>query len=139
MDNGFLERNNSGTPQGSSLSPLLANIALHGLENETRQHLKKDLRLYKKKKWGHTGSYLTAISIIRYADDFVVLHESEDIVQKARVFIGQWLRKIGLELKPEKTRIAHTLFKYKQVPPGFNFLGFNIRQFTCSDRKKGYI
>lgn len=43
MDNGFLEPNDSGTPLGSSLSPLLANIALHGLEKETRkQHLKED-------------------------------------------------------------------------------------------------
>jgi RNA-directed DNA polymerase len=138
MDNGFAEVNKSGTPQGSSLSPLLANIALHGMENDTKAYLKQDLIRYNKNRWGKQGSYLASISIIRYADDFVILHESEEIILKAKAYITDWLKGLELELKPEKTRIAHTLHRYKESQPGFKFLGFSIRQFKCSDRAKGY-
>ena len=142
MDGGLVSENESGTPQGSGLSPLLANIALHGMEHDTKEHLKRDLLQYSKSKSGakrkREGKYMTAISIIKYADDFVVLHESKDIILKAREFIADWLSKIGLELKPEKTRLGHTLLKTEDIKPGFNFLGFNIRQFKCHDRAKGY-
>jgi len=43
--------------------------------------------------------------------------------------LEKWLSDIGLELKPSKTRLAHTLNKLDSVEPGFNFLGFNVRQF----------
>ncbi len=138
IDKGVVEDNDSGTPQGSSLSPLLANIALHGMESDTKQYLKEDLRRYNKHRWGHYGEYLSTISIVRYADDFLVLHESEEIVLKAKAFLTQWLQEMGLELKAEKTRLLHTLNNYKENKPGFNFLGFTIRQFKCADRAKGY-
>lgn len=142
MDNGSVEESESGTPQGSGLSPLLANIALHGMEYDTKQHVKKDLLQYSKNKSNakhkREGNYMKSISIVRYADDFVVLHESKEIILKAKEFISDWLRKVGLALKPEKTRLGHTLYKTENVEPGFNFLGFNIRQFKCNDRVKGY-
>lgn len=142
MDGGMLHENESGTPQGSALSPLLANIALHGMERDTKEHLKRELFLHGKsksnRKYKSAGNYMTAISIIRYADDFVVLHENREIILKAKEFISEWLMKIGLELKPEKTRLGHTLHKCEGVTPGFNFLGFHIRQFNCNDREKGY-
>jgi len=131
MDNGFIHENERGTPQGSGLSPLLANIALHGMENETKAYLKKDLFDFGKsksnKKYKNAGDYMARISIIRYADDFIVLHEDKNIVLKAKGFISVWLKKIGLELKPEKTRLGHTLHQEENTKPGFNFLGFNIR------------
>jgi len=142
MDGGFVHENESGTPQGSGLSPLLANIALHGMEKDTKEHLRRELFLHGKsksnRKYKSAGKYMTAISIIRFADDFVVLHESKEIIVKAKAFLSEWLKKIGLELKPEKTRLGHTLRKIEELKPGFNFLGFNIRQFDCNDRKKGY-
>jgi RNA-directed DNA polymerase len=43
------------------------------------------------------------------ADDFVILHENITVVQRCRDIISEWLKGMGLELKPEKTRLAHTL------------------------------
>lgn len=142
MENGIIQSSESGTPQGSGLSPLLANIALHGMEKETKEHLKSELFLRGKEKsntkYKSAGNYMTTLSIIRYADDFVVIHESKEIILKAREYISEWLKGIGLELKPEKTRLGHTLRVHEEISPGFNFLGFNIRQFDCNDRQKGY-
>ena len=73
------------------ISPLLANIVLHGLEMDTKKALSKELLEYSKKKFGksqHTKAQAT-ISIIRYADDFIVIHESKEIIEKAQVIIKQ--------------------------------------------------
>jgi RNA-directed DNA polymerase len=58
----------------------------------------------------------------------VVLHAQEAEVRKAQHIIATWLEGIGLELKPSKTRLTHTLHEY-EATVGFNFLGFTIRQF----------
>ncbi|MBP5977915.1 group II intron reverse transcriptase/maturase [Brasilonema sp. CT11] len=121
MDNQQFQETSSGTPQGGVISPLLANIALHGMENRIKQYaetLKGDKRKNKK-----------ALSLIRYADDFVILHENLSVVQRCQMIISEWLKDMGLELKPSKTRLTHTLNKYENEEPGFNFLGFKVRQF----------
>jgi RNA-directed DNA polymerase len=64
-------------------------------------------------------------TLIRYADDFVVLHVTKAGVEKARQIIEGWLKDIGLELKPSKTRVRHTL----EGEAGFDFLGMNVRQY----------
>ncbi len=71
-----------------------------------------------------------SLSFVRYADDFVVIHQDLEVVQKCRELISEWLKDIGLELKPSKTRIAHTLHSEKSEDgaAGFDFLGYNIRQ-----------
>jgi hypothetical protein len=51
-----------------------------------------------------------------------VLHEDKGIVLKAKEFISEWLKKIGLELKPEKTRLGHTLQPEESIKPGSIFL-----------------
>ena len=51
------------------------------------------------------------------------------VVQRCREIISEWLKGMGLELKPSKTRLAHTLNQCEQENPGFNFLGFTIQQF----------
>jgi len=117
-----------GTPQGGVISPLLANIALHGLENRLLQYVETlDLRSpggYKlSKQWRRS-----TLGVIRYADDFVVLHEDQAVVQKCMQITAEWLRGMGLELKPEKTRLSHTLIE-EGGKVGFDFLGFTIRQF----------
>ncbi len=79
-----------------------------------------------------------ALSLIRYADDFVILHKDIKVVLQAKTVIQEWLNQIGLELKPEKTKIAHTLEEYEVNKPGFDFLGFNIRQYEVKSTKQGF-
>jgi RNA-directed DNA polymerase len=121
MDDKELFKTSEGTPQGGVISPLLANIALHGMEERIKQ--------FAETLKGTKRNNRTALSLIRYADDFVILHKDVTVVQRCKEIISEWLKDMGLELKPSKTRLAHTLDKYEQESPGFDFLGFNIRQF----------
>ncbi len=115
LDNGEFTTTSKGTPQGGVISPLLANIALHGMENRINQiGIKK-------------GTNFVKAQLIRYADDFVILHEDLNIVQRCKSVIEEWLTDIGLELNQNKTRILHSLHKSEQEP-GFDFLGFHIQQ-----------
>lgn len=62
-------------------------------------------------KRGHQESWqnkVGSLSFIRYADDFVVIHKDKLVVQRCRDIISEWLVGMGLELKPEKTRLTHT-------------------------------
>jgi RNA-directed DNA polymerase len=118
-----------GTPQGGVISPLLANIALHGMENRILQTFPRMSQTMKETWFHKKGTEFKPPQIIRYADDFVILHENITVVQRCREIISDWLKDIGLELKPSKTRVSHTLKEYEQQNPGFDFLGFNIRQF----------
>jgi RNA-directed DNA polymerase len=78
-----------------------------------------------------------SVSLIRYADDFVILHKDLTVVQGCRIIISEWLQDMGLELKPNKTRLAHTLYKYEDGNAGFNFLGFHIQQFNVGKYTTG--
>jgi RNA-directed DNA polymerase len=106
-----------GTPQGGVCSPLLANIALHGMEKEIKK--------------------VKGASLIRYADDFVIIHESLEKLKKCKELIEEWLAQFDLELKNSKTRITHTLNEYEGQKPGFDFLGFNIRQYKVGKYQSG--
>jgi RNA-directed DNA polymerase len=137
MDGKELFPTSEGTPQGGVISPLLANIALHGMENRIKE-LAKDIDWRNEK--GHLVSISArrrSISLIRYADDFVIIHENLTVVQRCREIISEWLIGMGLEIKPSKTRLIHTLQEYKGEKPGFNFLGFNIRQFKAGKYTSG--
>ena len=101
----------AGAPQGGPVSPLLCNVALHGLE----EALAKVSRGYR-------------VVVIRYADDLVILCEDLGTLLKAKEMAEAWLAEIGLRLKPSKTRITHTLDEH-EGNVGFDFLGFNIRQY----------
>jgi len=104
----------------------LANVvSLHGMEERVKQYA-ETLPIPKRNKEQKRSS----ISLIRYADDFVILHEDITVVQRCQIIISEWLKDMGLELKPSKTRLTHTLHKYEDKEPGFDFLGFNIRQFS---------
>ncbi|BAZ36735.1 reverse transcriptase [Calothrix sp. NIES-4101] len=122
-----------GTPQGGTNSPLLANIALHGMENRIKQAFPKGTILKK----GKYSGYQPGAMLIRYADDLVILHEDITVVQKCREIMEEWLKDYGLELKPSKTRLIHTLSTYEGQKPGFDFLGFNIRQFSKGKHHTG--
>ncbi|MGB3760966.1 MAG: group II intron reverse transcriptase/maturase [Rivularia sp. (in: cyanobacteria)] len=137
MDGKNLFPTEEGTPQGGSISPLLANIALHGLEELINNLAPK----FDMKNKGGTQlasrDKIKSISVIRYADDFVVLHESLEVIKLCKKTIEVWLKDIGLELKDSKTRIANTLFSLEESQPGFDFLGFNVRQFRVGKHNSG--
>jgi RNA-directed DNA polymerase len=126
-----------GTPQGGVISPLLANVALHGIEELIMGLAPK----FDMKRPDNTQlsvrDKLKSISLIRYADDFIVLHEDLEVIKLCKTEIEKWLSGIGLELKPSKTRISHTLNKLHNEKPGFNFLGFNVRQFPVGKHNSG--
>jgi len=126
LDEGTLFPTEEGTPQGGVISPLLANIALHGLE-ETVKDAFPENRFFKEQNLNVRWKP----QIVRYADDFVILHRDRKVIGKAQEIAAKWLKQMGLEMKPSKTRIVHTLEKHDgQV--GFDFLGFNIRQYPRS-------
>ena len=129
MDGDDLLTTETGVPQGGPISPVLANIALHGLETAIQAAFPHTLRKSgKRTAWQPT--------VIRYADDLVVLHRDRIVIEEAQKITADWLTSMGLELKPSKTRIAHTLIKQNGIA-GFDFLGFNIRQFPVGKNRSG--
>ena len=121
---------NEGTPQGGVASPLLANIALHGLVEHLYEYIISVPLRFPSGKLMSKRNRLCSLTVIRYADDFVVLHSDKKIILECQKLISSWLNDIGLELKPSKTRLAHTLLPEESEDgiAGFNFLGFNISQ-----------
>ncbi len=93
----------TGTPQGSICSPLLANIGLHGLETMVKSHN-------------------PALGCVVYADDFIITAKNREALEEIIPKIKQWLSGRGLELNQEKTKLV-------PMEEGFNFLGFNLRHY----------
>ncbi|MGL5075425.1 MAG: group II intron reverse transcriptase, partial [Waterburya sp.] len=121
--------NQQGTPQGGVLSPLLSNIALHGMEDRIKEYATT---------WkGSKEKNMMSLSLIRYADDFAILHENLEVIEQCQLIISDWLAEYDLEIKPEKTRIVHTLKEHNDNKPGFNFLDFNIRQYPVGKYQSG--
>ncbi|MFB2923987.1 MULTISPECIES: reverse transcriptase domain-containing protein [Aerosakkonema] len=113
--------------QGAVISPLLANIALHGLEDMLQKKFIKRIANDRKQK----------VTLVRYADDFVLMDECLEVVLEAKQLIEEWLMEMGLALKESQTRITHT-FKKHDGNVGFDFLGFNVRQYPCRDKQSGW-
>lgn len=123
FEKGELSPSEAGTPQGGVISPLLMNIALHGFETDLVSSFPKEVKP----------------ALIRYADDFVILHHDLDTLLQLRQRAEEWLAELGLNLKESKTRITHTLYEH-EGNIGFDFLGFNIRQFKTGKHivRRGY-
>jgi RNA-directed DNA polymerase len=134
MDKQEFSRTNIGTPQGGIISPLLANIALDGMEGYLFNELKKEYK-YHSSKGLIKGS---KFAVIRYADDFVIIHKNEfevsvflrktetsKVIRRAEELLIDWLAIRGLELSQEKTKRVHST-------EGFDFLGFNCRHYDRS-------
>src|SRR5437667_4508145 len=83
--------------------PLFMNVALHGLETAIRAAFPSRVTR------GGKSILSWQPIVVRYADDFVVLHQDRDVIERTRHIAAEWLTGMGLELKPEKTRIVHTL------------------------------
>lgn len=129
----------SGTPQGGSISPLLANIALHGMEKLISEHYPSDTDRRLKHSRRDYGRRIQAPRLIRYADDFVILCEELALIEHCKHLVENWLKDADLELHPDKTRIVHTLKEHNEQKPGFNFLGFEVRQFKVGKHQSGSL
>ncbi len=104
----------TGIPQGGALSPLLMNVALHGMEAVVTE--------------GSANNHAREQPLlVRYADDFLILHANLKELQQAVRRVKHWLATLGLQFHVHKTRITHTLTPY-QGQVGFDFLGFGIHQ-----------
>ena len=127
LEAGYLHNDNfyvteSGTPQGGIISPLLANIALHGMEKALKIKYKKYKRSNDKYSYKNVSKYV----VVRFADDFVVLCKTKDDTEKVPELLKDYLKNRGLTLSPEKTHITH-------LDDGFDFLGINFRSYKTND------
>jgi RNA-directed DNA polymerase len=122
----------AGAPQGGPLSPLRANIALHGRETHLRAAFPRDRYTKGRIAWGWQPV------VVRYADDCVVLHEDRRVIEQARHRTAPWLAGVGLELKPAKTRLRPTLTP-DEGRVGFDFLGFTVRQDPVGYHRAGAL
>ena len=105
-----------GTPQGGVISPLLLNVALHGLEAAAGVR-------YDPPHVRHAGHAVTGTPVVvRYADDLVALCSSAEQAAQVKTSLGTWLAPRGLTFNEAKTRIV-------ALEDGFDFLGFNIRRY----------
>ncbi len=120
MEEGRFRDSVTGAPQGGVISPLLLNIALHGMEAVLGVTFDSYGR--------STGKRV----VVKYADDFVVLCESEQDAREAKAILTTWLQERGLAFSEEKTKIVH-------LREGFSFLGFNFRHYPQpNSARSGY-
>ena len=113
---GELFSTDEGTPQGGIISPILANLALDGIEKILNEHF-GDL----KRRLGRRRHL--ALHFVRYADDFFISCNDKEILEKeVKPLLKEFLGQRGLKLSEDKTKITH-------IDEGFDFLGFNIRKY----------
>jgi RNA-directed DNA polymerase len=116
---GYVERSifyntEEGTPQGGIISPVLANLALDGMEAMLAENFARTPRQAGQNK----------VNMVRYADDFVITGSSRELLEtQVKPRVVEFLRTRGLELSEEKTLITH-------IDDGFDFLGQNVRKYN---------
>jgi RNA-directed DNA polymerase len=119
LDAGYIEEGKwhetgAGTPQGGIISPIIANMALDGLERLVKEHFARHGRLRRRYK----------VHFIRYADDFIITGISQEVlVQEVKPQVIEFLQERGLELCESKSHIYN-------INAGFDFLGFSIRKYN---------
>jgi RNA-directed DNA polymerase len=102
-----------GSPQGSIISPVLANMTLDGLETKLKQAFARTT----------TKGRIAKVNLVRYADDFIISGSSKELLEnEVKPLVVEFLAERGLELSPTKTRITH-------INEGFDFLGQTIRKY----------
>jgi RNA-directed DNA polymerase len=114
VEDGRFSPTEEGTPQGGVISPVLLNVALHGMEQAAgvRYQLKGT----------HAGELRRDSPVlIRYADDLVALCHNKEQAEQVKAHLAEWLAPRGLVFNEDKTRIVH-------LDDGFDFLGFTVRR-----------
>ncbi len=115
IEDGRFSPTEEGAPQGGVISPLLLNVALHGMEAAAgvRYHVNGT-------RAGKTMDNCPAV--IRYADDLLALCHAREQAEQVKARLAQWLEPRGLVFNEDKTRITH-------LEQGVDFLGFTIRRY----------
>jgi len=119
LEDGVLHDTPTGVPQGGVISPVLLNVALHGMEAALSV------------RYNRRGQIVGPRALVRYADDLVVFCQSREDAARAQEELDAWLAERGLTLNREKTRIVH-------LTEGFDFLGFTVRQYRSRTTRSGY-
>jgi RNA-directed DNA polymerase len=115
MEDGWFTPTDEGAPQGGVVSPLLLNVALHGMEAAA------GVRYYDSgTRAGKTMAHCPVV--IRYADDLLALCHSREQAEQVKTRLVEWLAPRGLVFNEDKTQITH-------LDQGVDFLGFTIRRF----------
>ncbi|MGD3112004.1 group II intron reverse transcriptase/maturase [Streptomyces sp. YGL11-2] len=115
VDHGRLAPTEEGTPQGGVISPLLFNVALHGMEEAA------GVRYYTTGRDAGSAQSGSPV-LVRYAADFVAMCTSREQAEQVKERLAAWLAPRGLAFHEDKTRIVH-------AESGFDFLGFNVRRY----------
>ena len=115
LDNGRFAATEEGTPQGGVVSPLLLNIALHGMEQAAGVRYRK------------LGTHAAEVAVdspvlTRYADDLIALCHSREQALEVKAALAGWLAPRGLTFNEDKTQVV-------SADDGFDFLSFNVRRY----------
>jgi len=115
VEQGRFAPTEEGTPQGGVVSPLLLNVALHGMENAAGV------------RYQHVGSDAAAVMagspvLVRYADDLVAFCHTRQEAEEVKARLAAWLAPRGLAFNEDKTRVV-------TLDEGFDFLGVNVRRY----------
>jgi RNA-directed DNA polymerase len=115
VEDGRFTPTEAGTPQGGVISPLLLNVALHGME---------EVAGVRYQRVGRDAAAAARASpvLIRYADDLLALCHSRHQAEQVKARLAAWLAPRGLTFNEDKTRIVN-------LDEGFDFLGFNVRRY----------
>jgi RNA-directed DNA polymerase len=115
IEDGRFAATEEGTPQGGVVSPVLLNVALHGMEEAAgvRYHT----------VGVHAGRTVAgSVVLVRYADDLIAMCVSRDRAEEVKSRLAAWLAPRGLTFNEDKTRVV-------RLDDGFDFLGFNVRRY----------
>ncbi|MPZ89627.1 MAG: group II intron reverse transcriptase/maturase [Nitriliruptorales bacterium] len=116
IDQGRFAATEEGTPQGGVASPLLLNIALHGMEQAAGVR-------YRKLGAHAAESAADSPVLVRYADDLIALCHSREQALEVKAALAGWLAPRGLAFNEDKTQVV-------SVNDGVDFLGFNVRRYN---------
>lgn len=116
MERGEIMPTDEGTPQGGVISPLLLNVALHGMERAAGVRYRNSAR-------SDAETAAGSPVLVRYADDYVAMCYSREQAEQVKQRLTAWLAPRGLSFNEDKTKIVH-------VEEGFSFLGFSVRRYV---------
>ena len=114
IESGRFAPTEEGTPQGGVISPVLLNVAMHGMEHAAGVRYRTSVR-------SDAETVRGCPVLVRYADDYVAMCHSREQAEQVKADLTAWLEPRGLRFNEDKTRVVH-------VEDGFSFLGFDIRR-----------